>query len=73
MEQKEGTRKKRTVFAALFVLAIGFLPLLNSLDNPRLAALHGVDIVRLVAAGFCFGTAFGMLMSARTSSTTSSK
>ena len=55
-------RKKRIALASLFVLAIGFIPLLNSLDNPRLAALHGVDIVRLVAAGFCFGTSFGMFM-----------
>ena len=47
---------------ALVVAMLGIPPLLNSLSNPRLAALHGADILRLVAVGFCFGVAFGLLV-----------
>ena len=62
MEAKSGTRKKWTKFAPLFVLAMGIPPLLNSIDNPRLAGLRGPDIMRLFAVGFCVGVAFGMFM-----------
>ncbi len=43
MDAKPGTRKKG-MFAALFFLVIGFPPLVNSFDNPRLAGLHGPDV-----------------------------
>lgn len=43
---------------------MAFPPLLNSLDNPRLAGLRGPDILRLIAIGFCVGAAFGMFMAA---------
>ena len=56
-------RKKRTLFISLFILALAFPPLINSLDNPRLAGLRGPDVLRLVAIGFCVGTAFGTFMS----------
>ena len=62
MDAKPGTRKKLTKFAPLFVLAMGIPPLLNSIDNPRLAGLRGPDIVRLFAVGFCVGVAFAMFM-----------
>ena len=68
MEATPGTRKKRNVFTALFVLALGILPLLNSLHNPHLAGLRGPDVLRLIAIGFCVGTAFGMLVGGRASS-----
>ena len=57
--------EKKRVFVSLFVFMIGFFPLLNSLGNPRLGALHGSDIVRLMASGFCFGVAFGVLVGGR--------
>ena len=62
MEAKPGTRKKRTVFATLAVLAMGIPPLVNSLDNPRLAGLRGPDILQLTAIGFCVGLALGMFL-----------
>jgi hypothetical protein len=43
-------------------LALAFPPFINSLDNPRLAGLRGPDVLRLVAIGFCVGTAFGTFM-----------
>ena len=52
----------RTVFASLFVLACGIPPLVNSVGNPRLAGLHGPDILRLIAIGFCAGLALGVFL-----------
>jgi hypothetical protein len=51
--------------AALFVTVPGMFALLNSLNNPRFAALHGSDIVKLLAAGICFGVAIGILCAHR--------
>ena len=62
VEAKASTRKKRTVFATLSVLAIGIAPLVNSLGNPRLAGLRGPDILQLIAIGFCVGLALGMFL-----------
>ena len=41
-------------------MLFGVLPLLNSLSNPRLAAAHGSDLLKLIAVGVCFG--IGALM-----------
>ena len=60
LEHTTNTRKKRTVFVALAFLALGFPPLVNSLDNPRLAGLRGPDILRLIAIGLCVGLALGV-------------
>jgi hypothetical protein len=68
MEPKPGTRKKRTVFAPLLILAFAIPPVVNSIGNPRLAGLHGPDILRLIAIGFCVGASFGMFMGGRASS-----
>jgi hypothetical protein len=56
---------KRRVFLFLFLLVFGLFPLFNSLSNPRLAGLHGSDVVRLVASGLCFGVGFGVLFGGR--------
>ena len=63
MDAKPDNRTKWAKFRPLFILALGVLPFINSLDNPRVALLHGADILRLIAVGFCIGTAFGMFMS----------
>jgi len=62
MQAKPGTRNKRTVFATLAVLAMGIPPLVNSLDNLRLAGLRGPDILQLTAIGFCVGLALGLFL-----------
>jgi len=72
MDAKPGTRKKWTKFAPLFVLAMAFPPLVNSLDNPHLAGLRGPDVLRLVAIGFCVGFAFAMFMAGFVGGRTSS-
>jgi len=62
MEAKASTRKKRTVFASLAILAMGFAPFVNSLGNPNLSGLHGPDVLQLIAIGFCVGLALGMFL-----------
>lgn len=53
--------KYKTADLPLIVpLIIGMLILLNALGNSRLASAHGTDFIKLVAAGFCFGTVFGI-------------
>jgi hypothetical protein len=57
--------RKRRVIASIFAMMLGLFALANSWSNPRLAAIHGSDIAQLIAAGFCFGAAFGLLIGAR--------
>jgi len=39
----------------VFLMLFGVMALLNSLSNPRLAAAHGSDRLKLIAVGLCFG------------------
>lgn len=59
MDAKVSSRRKRALFTSLFFLVIAIPPLVNSLDNPRLAGLRVPDILRLVAVGMCLGGALG--------------
>ncbi len=47
---------------ALFPAMFGFIALFNNLGKERVSALHGSDIVGLMASGFCFGVTFSMLL-----------
>jgi hypothetical protein len=60
MDAKPGSRKKRALFASLLLLVMAIPPVVNSIDNPRLAGLRGPDILRLVAIGLCLGGALTM-------------
>ena len=52
---------KQRVITVLFLFLVGLFVLTNILGQPRLAALHGSDIVRLMASGTCFGAALPIL------------
>ena len=41
----------------LFLLMFGLMPLFSSLGKPRIEALHGTDILGLIACGMFFGVA----------------
>ena len=43
-------------------LLFGILVLANVLGNPRIATLHGSDVVQLIAVGLCFGVALTTLI-----------
>jgi len=49
-------RKSR--IAGLLVALLGLMALLSSITKPRVEALHGTDILGLVASGVCFGVGF---------------
>ena len=50
-------------FAGLGAFLFGLPPLINSIGNPRLATVHGLDVVRLVLVGFFFGFGLALLVS----------
>ena len=51
----------RRRFAPFWVpLLFGIMASANLLSNPRIATLHGSDVVQLIAVGLCFGVAFAM-------------
>jgi hypothetical protein len=52
-------------FVTLFLLMCAVPLVVNSIGNPRLAALHGPDILRLIAIGLLFGVAIGVQSGAR--------
>ncbi|MEO8663490.1 MAG: hypothetical protein ABI693_33855 [Bryobacteraceae bacterium] len=54
--------KRFVPLTALVPGMFGFFALFNSLGKERVAALHGSDVVGLVAAGFCFGVTFMILV-----------
>jgi hypothetical protein len=63
--RERGFMRKRRVILFAFLLMLGLFPLLNSLSNPRLEALHKSDLVQLIASGLCFGLGFGLLLGGR--------
>jgi hypothetical protein len=49
---------KSSRFTGLVLALLGLMVLFNNLGKPRIEALHGSDVVGLVASGVCFGVAF---------------
>jgi hypothetical protein len=46
----------------VILLFFGSMSLLRMLSNPRVASLHGSDIVALTGCGACFGVALVALL-----------
>ena len=61
-KRKQRERRAR-ILKSLFIFMLGVPPLMNSLGNPRLQALHGVDVFRLFASGLSMGFGLGLLLS----------
>jgi hypothetical protein len=55
-------KRRSSRFTGLILALLGTLVLLTNLSKPRVQALHGADIVGLIACGICFGVAFVGLM-----------
>ncbi len=60
--QKAARRRKARIFVGLFVLLSGLPPFINSMGNPRIATLHGTDVIGLLASGSCFGFGLALLI-----------
>jgi hypothetical protein len=54
--------KKSSRLTGLVLLLVGAMVLLNNLGRPRVEALHGSDVWRLVASGMLLGIGFVGLM-----------
>jgi hypothetical protein len=54
--------KKSSRFTGLVVMLLGAMKLLNDLGKPRVEALHGFDVLGLVASGGLLGIGFVGLM-----------
>jgi len=59
MESKPGNRTKWQKVRPFVLLALAVLLLVGMLDNPRIAGLHGFDIVRLVGIGVLIAASIG--------------
>ena len=54
--------KKSSRLTGLVLMLLGATVLLNNLGTPRIAALHGADVLKLVASGGLLGIGFVGLM-----------
>jgi hypothetical protein len=53
---------KARIFVGLFVLLSALPPFINATGNPRIATLHGSDVMGLFASGLCFGFGLALLI-----------
>jgi hypothetical protein len=60
--QKAARRRKARIVVGLFVLLSGAPPLINATGNPRVATLHGSDVMGLLASGLCLGFGLALLI-----------
>jgi len=60
--RRETWHRRAGTILGLFMLLFGVPPLLNAIGNPRVQALHGPDVLGLVASGLCFGLGLGLLL-----------
>ena len=61
--QKAARRRKARIVVGLFVMLSGVPPLINAMGNPRVATLHGSDVMGLLASGLCLGFGLALLIS----------
>jgi hypothetical protein len=59
--------RKDPNYVSLVCLIVAVLLIVKLIDNPRVAALHGHDIIRLVLIGLAFGFAIGVQSGVRVS------
>ena len=50
------------VLVPVFIGLMGAAAFYNMVNNPRFATFQGIDVVRLLAAGMCFGSALTWLL-----------
>ena len=62
VKEKWADLKKGSRFTGLVLALLGVIKLLNDLGKPRVEALHGIDVVGLVASGGLLGVGFVGLM-----------
>jgi hypothetical protein len=61
--KREQRHRRMRIIVGLFMLLLGAPPLLNAAGNPRIQALHGADVLGLIASGLVIGFGLGLLLS----------
>ena len=62
-EAEADRRQSRRRLVPFWVpLLLGLMSLVNVIGNPRVATLHGSDVVQLIGTGMCFGVALATLI-----------
>lgn len=61
--KREQRQRRMRIIAGLFMLMLGVPPLLNAFGNPRVQALHGAEVLGLIASGLVIGFGLGLLLS----------
>jgi hypothetical protein len=54
-------RKGVPILVPLFILSVGVAVLFNFASAPGFETLRAIDVIRLIAAGMCFGGALVMM------------
>jgi len=62
-KREQRQRRIRIFVGLMMVFVFGVPPLLNALNNPRIQALHGADVLGLIASGLVIGFGLGLLLS----------
>ena len=52
----------RRILVGLFMLMCGTGAFISNMGNPRVASLHGSDVMGLIASGLCVGFGLAMLL-----------
>ena len=50
---------RRTLWIPLFILFMGLIAFYNVTTSSTFASIRGLDVIRLLSAGMCFGAAIG--------------
>jgi hypothetical protein len=58
---KAAPARKAGMFVSLFLLFMGFAPFVNAASSPGFQAIPTIEVVRLMAAGGCFGAGLAIL------------
>ena len=56
--------RKKDLFIGVIVFLIGMIPLYNSINDPRMAALRVPEFLRLIGSGMLFEVGLGMFLGA---------
>jgi hypothetical protein len=62
-KREQRQRRIRIFVGLMMIFVFGVPPLLNALNNPRVQALHGADVLGLIASGLVIGFGLGLLLS----------
>jgi len=61
--KREQRAERVPIIRGVFIILLGLLPLSNALGDLPIQAIRPINVIRLVAAGWCFGMGVGLMSS----------